>query len=483
MSVPEFHILSKNVIGNIIDEAMEVLEKVGVYVENEEALALLGDNGVRVDKKNQRIYCPRGKMEEFISKVPKSIAFYDQKGDPAFVLEKDNVVYDPGSAALYILDHESKMIRTPVSQDGRVYHNLIQNLKNIHAQSTAIIYGDVPGEIADSYRLYLALLYCSKPVITGTFRKESLSLMKDLLIAVRGSEKNLREKPLAIFDACPSPPLKWSDLTTQSLIDCARAGIPSEFVSMPLAGATAPITLKDAVVQHTVENFCGILITQSASSGAPIIYGGSPAVLDMRHGTTPMGAIETMLIDSAYSQVGKYFNLPIHAYMGLSDSKQNDYQAGLESGIGVILSALSGINMISGVGMLNFESCQSFEKLVMDNELCGMAYRLREGITFRNEIPAVELMDKLVSTGDALTDPHTLKWFRKELYLPGDVIDRSAMQNHEIKPGMSASDRAAKFVSKIKNNSDDGFTSGYKQELHKIMSSEANNWKFDIDDI
>jgi len=33
--------------------------------------------------------------------------------------------------------------------------------------------------------------------------------MYDMLVAVRGSAAALREKPLAIFDACPSPPLKW----------------------------------------------------------------------------------------------------------------------------------------------------------------------------------------------------------------------------------------------------------------------------------
>jgi trimethylamine--corrinoid protein Co-methyltransferase len=182
--------------------------------------------------------------------------------------------------------------------------------------------------------------------VTGTFRVEGFKPMHDMLVAIRGSEDALAEKPLAIFDACPSPPLKWSNLTAQSLIDCARTGIPSELVSMGLTGATSPVTIAGTLVQHTVENLSGVVICQLAKKGTPVIFGGSPASFDMRKGTTPMGAIETMMIDSAYAQIGKYLNLPTHAYMALSDSKINDAQAGFESGIGAVVAALSGINVV-----------------------------------------------------------------------------------------------------------------------------------------
>ena len=107
-----------------------------------------------------------------------------------------------------------------------------------------------------------------------------------------------------------------------------------------------------------------------------MLYGGSPAVFDIRYETTPMGAIETMMTDCAYNEIGKYLNIPTQAYISLSDAKILDVQAGLESGMGATLAALSGINNISGPGMLDFESCQSLEKLIVDNEICGMAFRI-----------------------------------------------------------------------------------------------------------
>jgi trimethylamine--corrinoid protein Co-methyltransferase len=480
MSIPNFRILNEEILIRIIDEAMNLLEKIGFFVENDEALNLLGDNGLKINKKTKRVYSPRWKTEEFLSKLPKSISFYNREGELSFTLEDDIVVFTPGSAALNILDYENRKIRPPITNDAKIFHSLLQKLDFIKAQSTALIYDDVPYEIADSYRLYLALLYCSKPIVTGTFRKESFSVMKDLLLAIRGSEKNLKEKPLAIFDACPSPPLKWSDLTVQSIIDCARNGIPIELISMPIAGATSPVTLKDTLVQHTAETISGILISQSTYLGAPVIYGGSPSILDMRYGTTPMGAIETMLLDCGFAQIGKYFSLPTHAYMGLSDSKQVDYQAGFESGIGIILSTLSGINMVAGAGMLNFENCQSFEKLLLDNEICGMAYRLQSGINFREEIPITTLFERLISKCEFLDDPHTLKWFREELFFPGNSIDRSPLKFNDIKLNISSMERAHHHVVDMTKSRKDEILPDYSKQLCKIMEKEAKKYGFYI---
>jgi len=296
--------------------------------------------------------------------------------------------------------------------------------------------------------------------------------MHDMLAAVRGSAQSLADKPLAIFDACPSPPLKWSNLTTQSLIDSARTGIPSELISMGMTGATSPVTLAGTLVQHTAENLSGLVICQVAEPGSPVIFGGSPASFDMRKGTTPMGAIETMMIDSAYSQIGKYLNLPTHAYMGLSDSKLNDNQAGLESGIGAVLAALAGVNVISGPGMLDFESCQSLEKLVIDNEICGMALRLVKGIAQRDEPLAVDLFQDITTESQFLSKPHTRKWYREEHIFPG-IIDRDTYDEWAGKGKKSAAQRAADKIKEILEQPVSGIDTSIQKELTKIMLADA----------
>ncbi|MDP3024263.1 MAG: trimethylamine methyltransferase family protein [candidate division Zixibacteria bacterium] len=477
---PKLELLDKRRIEQIIDDALELLSKVGVFVENKEGLKLLDEAGAKIDKKKKRVHIKSELVQRCLKSAPKEIKVYDRVGRLALDLKGYNIHFDPGSAALWIYDLKKDKIREPVTSDLIRFAQLTDGLKYLKAQSTALIPSDVPKEIADRYRLFISLLYSSKPVVTGTFVKEGFEVMRDMLVSIRGSEDDLRREPLAIFDCCPSPPLKWSDLTCQNLIDCAKSGIPAELVSMPLTGATAPVTLTGALIQHTAENLSGIVIHQLAQKGSPIIYGGSPACFDMRTGTTPMGAIETMMIDSSYNQIGKYFGLPTHAYMGLSDSKTLDYQSGLESGIGAILAGLSGINVISGPGMLDFESCQSMEKLVIDNEICGMAYRLIEGIAFRKEPPFLELFKEEYLEKGFLTSPHTLKWFKEEVFFPSQVIDRFNLGEWLKKGKKTAVWRANELIEKIiSSKSFDELSTEKKNELFKIIQSDAKKYGFD----
>ncbi|MFX1325951.1 MAG: trimethylamine methyltransferase family protein, partial [Promethearchaeota archaeon] len=345
---PKVTILDKKHKELILGEAKSILETQGVFIENKMAIEIFNQHDLNHD--GEQYYIPSDLIEKCLDSVPPHITLFDRDGEDYITLKDDQVHFDPGSAAIFILDETTGEIREGQSGDFVKFSKIVDHLKYIEAQSTALIYQDVPKEAQDWHRLYLALSNCYKPVVTGTFRKESFSIMKDLLLSCRTSEDDLARKPLAIFDACPSPPLKWSDLTTQSLIDAAKSMIPSEFVSMPLAGANAPITLVGSITQHCAECLAGVVIVQLSKQGAPLIWGGSPAVFDMKHGTTPMGAIETMMINLGDIEMGKFLNLPTHAYMSLSDSKIPDSQAGFEAGIGALLAGLAGINMVSGPG-------------------------------------------------------------------------------------------------------------------------------------
>jgi trimethylamine--corrinoid protein Co-methyltransferase len=226
------------------------------------------------------------------------------------------------------------------------------------------------------------------------------------------------------------------------VLDCARAGIPSEFVAMPLTGATAPITLTGALVQHVAENLSGVAIAQSCVQGAPVIFGGSPASFDHRKGTPPMGAMETMMIDMAYSQIAKSIGLPTHAYLGLTDAKCVDAQAGLETGMGAVLAALAGINVVSGGGMMSYENCISLEKLIVDHEIVRMAYRLIEGITQREEPMALPVLQDVLRGEDFLGHPNTVAWLRRDHWYP-TVMDRGRPEEWEAEGKPTLADRAA----------------------------------------
>jgi trimethylamine--corrinoid protein Co-methyltransferase len=373
-----------------------------------------------------------------------------------------------------VLDDQTGAIRKPTSKDYIDYVKLVGQLGNIASQSTAFIPADVHQNISDSYRLFLSLLYGEKPVVTGAFTIDAFNSMRDLQLAVRGSEEELRAKPLTVFSCCPTAPLKWSDVTSQNVVDCARLSIPVEYISMPLSGFVAPVTLVGSLVQHTAETLSGIVISQLTRPGTPVLYGGSPAIFDVRYETTPMGAVETMMIDCAYNEIGKHLGLPTQAYIALSDAKQLDAQAGLESSMGATLAALAGINNISGPGMLDFESCISLEKLVLDNEICGMTLRMVRGIEPRDDFPALPLFEELLKDQHLLIAKHTRRHLRSEHYFPGPAIDRANRSRWQEEGSLTLRQRAHGEVERLlASYQPSQMSDSIKADLTERMEHEA----------
>ena len=446
---PKLELLSQEMVGRIVDEAFQLLRSTGVKVQSSEAQKILVEAGARVDEQNEIAFIPEAVIRQALETVPRQFFLYNRAREPVVQYGGDAVHFDPGSSGVHILDPDKLEHRPSLTPDLVRLVKVAEMLPQYDAQSTAVVCSEVSKEIGDIYRLYLVLLHSTKPIITGAFSVETTQAMFDMLAIFAGGREALREKPQAVFDVCPSPPLIWSNFGAQNLMDLARAGVPAQMVSMPLAGAAAPVTILGSVVQHAAECLSGITIHQLAQPGAPIVWGGAPAVFDMRQGTTPMGAVETAMIDVSYTQVGKALGLPTHTYLGASDAKVVDYQAGLESGVTAVIGALAGINMISGAGMLDFLACQSPEKLVVDAEAIGMAKRLLAGIQVHTETLATAMFAGIEFKGDFLKQKITRKLFRQEQHLPSPVIDRGSIRTWQAAGSLDTFQRAKVRVDEL----------------------------------
>ena len=426
---PTLELLDAELVGRVLDEAFLLLRDHGVMVQAPEAVELLVAAGARAE--GEVVSLPEEAVQAALETAPREFHLHDRSGGSRVRYGGDDVHFDPGSSGVHVLDPETLQHVPSTTPDLARLVKIAEMLPQYDAQSTAVVCAEIPKEIGDLWRLYVLLALSRKPIVTGAFSVPTLHDMIDMVAVFAGGRDALAERPQAVFDVCPSPPLIWSDFGARNLIELARARVPAELVSMPLAGAAAPVTLLGAVVQHAAECLSGITIHQLARPGSPIVWGGAPAIFDMRRGTTPMGAIETAMIDASYAQVGRSLGLPTHAYLGASDAKVVDAQAGLESGTTALVGALAGINMISGAGMLDFLACQSPEKLVVDAEAIATVRRLLDGVEARTETLALELFEGIAFKGEFLKQRATKELFGLEQYLPSKVIDRDSVRGWE----------------------------------------------------
>ena len=209
---PKLESLHKETIERILAEAHELLWDPGVRTHSDEALKLLADAGATVDFASKVANIPAELVDGALETVPSSFYLHDYEGNPVVHYGDDDVHFDPGSAAIEILAYGATQSRTPITADFVAYIKLAEMLPELDAVSTALVCSDVPTSMADLYRLYLVLSYARKPVITGAFAVETWAIMKDLLVAVLGSDEALAAKPIAVFDVCPPPAVERNHL-------------------------------------------------------------------------------------------------------------------------------------------------------------------------------------------------------------------------------------------------------------------------------
>ena len=233
---PSLRLLTDALIERILSEARDLLDNIGLDMHSDVAADLLLSNGARRDEKSGRILVDGDMIDRALEAAPASFELYDRDGTSVADLGGSRVHFTPGSAAINILDGETGEIRSPSTSDYVRYARLVDQLDAIDYQSTAFIPADVHELISDSYRLYLSLIYGPSPVVTGAFTIDAMKVMVDLLLAVRGSETALAEKPLSLFSCCPTAPLVWSDVTSRNVIDCARYHLRKRFHECFLLG-------------------------------------------------------------------------------------------------------------------------------------------------------------------------------------------------------------------------------------------------------
>ena len=441
---PVLRLLDDELRDRIVAEARDVLARLGVEVHDPGGLALLSDHGAGVDRASRRARLPGDLVDRALASPPPRFGRLDVLGARPHAHAGGRVPITPGSSAIRILDGEA--LRPPVTSDYVRYAKLVSSLPNQAAQSTAFVPADVPAEVSDAYRLFLGLLLCEKPVVTGSFSAEGFATMLEMQLCVRGSAEALRERPLAGLTSCPTSPLSRSRAAARVLVMAAQAGVPVEIVPLPMAGFVSPVTLVGTLVQETAEALSGVVLHQLASPGAPLLWGTSAAVFDVRSETAPTGAIETAMLTCGMNEVGKRLGLPTQGYATVSDAKTLDAQAGLESAAGALLAALSGVNSVSGPGLLDLDDGFSLPKLLLDDELCGMAHRLVSGIEPRDDFPAVPHLAELLAEKHLLIAAHTRKHLRKEITFPGPVIERSREERWRADGGATLLERAAAEV-------------------------------------
>ena len=412
-----FEILTKTQIEKIHETSLRILEQIGLDFGYPPALEVLKKGGAKVD--GQRVLFPSRLVEAQISKAPRRFTLHARNPKYNVVVGGSNMVLTPGFGAAFVTDLENGR-RKATMKDYENFVKLTGASANLDILSGTVVEPtDVPYESRHAHMIYAAMKYSDKCFMGSTMGAKGARDSIRMASILVGDEGQLAEKPAMISILGSLSPLKYDERMLGGLMEYARAGQPLLISCLAIAGATGPVTLAGNLALQNAEVLAGIVLAQLVREGTPVVLGGASSNTEMRNGTLSIGSPEMALNTAATAQMANYYKLPVRSGGAVCDAKAPDAQAAYESMMSLLMARVSGINFVlHSAGILESYNCMSYEKFIIDDEMCGMVKRIERGYEVNPDTLALDVIKEVGPGGHFLDKDHTFDHFRTEFFQP-----------------------------------------------------------------
>ena len=436
-TLPFLRLLTTEELKQIDQTGRLILERIGIKILDGDVLSRLKADGAQVDYDDQRVRFEGGWLDQVINRSPSSFVLYSRDGKNDLRLGEGNVYFGNGGRVFRVLDMATGGYRLTKLMDVGNTASLVHNLDNLCFYIIACQAHDIKPVNYHLLDFYYALNHTTKHVMGGCTDLHGAAQMWKLASIIAGGEDIFREKPFVSIITNTISPLTIEANTLEILDFCANRGIPVTCAPAPIAGATSPATLAGTLSQLHAEALAGIAIAQVLAPGAKVLYGAVPTIMDLRKMDFTLGSVEMAMMNASAVQLAKLYNLPIYASAGVTEAKRPDIQAGFEKTVSSLTVAMSGADYIHlAAGMLDSANSISYEQYVIDNEIIGMINRVLSGINVNEDTMAFDVIERVGSGGNFVTEDHTIDHMNDEFFYPNlsvrsnfDIWEERGKQN------------------------------------------------------
>jgi len=415
--------------------ACGILSRTGMRFSSPEAREIFKSHGFKTDGEN--VLITQRQAEDALKTAPSEYDVIAPDSERNIHVGGDGRVYSSSCSSIRIKDTDGA-VRPATRGDYEKSLKLIQGISVISNCFEYVVPQDMPQEYYLLYNLCAQMHTIDKPLSC-----QHVSGIPMLEMFYDTTSEKMRESArnglaYGISYVNPLSPLAMSDYEANKLINFCRSGIAVAIAPMALCGMTAPCTLEGLIVQQAAEILAGVVLSQLASEGSPVLYGCLGAITNMRNMFTPVGAPENRIIEHAAAQMARFYKLPSRTLTGMTDANEIDYQCGAESMMNFVMTARSGIHVLTGIGSFANWMIASYEKLILDSECVAYVNRLLRPLDFTGGRPAEDVIESVGSQGSFTLEAHTLNHMRGE-FLETKIFERQpydryiADGRHEVK--------------------------------------------------
>jgi trimethylamine---corrinoid protein Co-methyltransferase len=427
----------------IHEASLDILETVGVRVDDQAIVELLKKHGASGTGASDVVRMPRGLVRDCLATCPPDAQVADRRARSTQFGQGGGTVFWTGNA-LYVA-HGARREELKSADLARLTRiaEACPEIDGMVGTSVA----DFPPPARDVAGFRVMARNTAKHLRPCIFTPAGASAIVEMGQVLAGGAA-LRARPVVSFGYSIVSPLHWTQTGLGVIRNTAGHGLPLMINSEPMGGGTAPVTLAGCLALANADTLSGIVIAQLFERGRPVIYNvGFAHVLDMSTAVALTGAPENALLQAAGADLARFHRMPSASWMS-TEAMLPDAQAGAETLMTGLAHAAWGVNVIWGAGNLESTLCMSAEKLVLDDELIGSIRRFLRGIPVNEETLAVDLIKELGHRADFLSSEHTLAHFQEEIR-HSPLMVRTKRDAWERDGSRDTSQRAAARVEKI----------------------------------
>jgi trimethylamine---corrinoid protein Co-methyltransferase len=435
---------TKEQIERIHGASMLLLRDTGILFNEPEALAIFAKHGVKTEGK--KVFLQEKDVRRALETAPSSFTIAARNPAKNVKVGGDDFVLAPGYGAPFVTTAEGVQ-REATMQDYDSFCKLVQTSKYVDMNGFMMVEpSDVPSATAHLDMLFSSIVLSDKPFMGSPVSRQGTIDALEMAGIVWGGKENIQNKPVMISLINSLSPLQFSDEMAASLIEFALHGQPCVVAALIMAGSSGPVTLSGVLAVQNAEILAGLTLAQLVNPGTPIVYGSTSSSMDMKTGGLSTGAPELSQFVSATAQIARFYGLPSRSGGGLTDAHVPDMQAGMESALALSTAVRSGIHFVlHACGILGSYISMSFEKFLLDEELCGVVKKLVKPVAVTDDAIDLAMIQKVGIGGQYLTQPKTFKLCRTEFFLP-ELGNRQNYQSWSDAGRLPAERRAAEAL-------------------------------------
>ncbi|MBC8448745.1 MAG: trimethylamine methyltransferase family protein [Chloroflexi bacterium] len=447
--------------------SLEILERVGVDVHDEQARQLLVKGGAKAD--GLRIRIPEHMVEKALAVTPKRMTLYDRHGRVAIRAWGYNTYYGGGSDCLNVLDHRSGQRRRAVLKDVEEAATLMDALPEIEFVMSAFLPEDVDQRVYDRYQMEVMLNRTTKPIVFVTPDFAGCVAAVEMCEVVAGGAEAFQQRPFAVCYINVTSGLVANAEALQKCMYLAEKGLPLLYIPLNAGGVNSPATTAGCMASMNAGTLLGIVLAQLVRQGTPVAvpgWNGGPYNLK-----TMVGNYVLADEQGVPTEMGKYYGLPVFGLGGCTDAKVLDQQCGAEVALSLFTALFHGANIVHDVGFMDSGMQGSLALIAIANDLIGWLRAATAGVPVNEETLALDVVDELGPTGDYLSHAHTLRHFREPYY--SRLADKGTHSQWTERGATTMEQRAAQQVDEIlASHQPEPLPADVQRDIRKVVARE-----------